>query len=209
MRLTTMLASSSWDWYLTKKRATYEDLERVPDHQVAELLDGELIVSPRPSPLHGSVQGALLLELGPPYQRGNVGPGGWLFIPEPELHLGLDVVVPDVAGWRTARLLSLPPKAGIRTPPDWVCEALSPSTARIDRFRKLPIYAREGVPHLWLIDPLNKTLEVFRPTEDSQHPVAMYHGDTVVRVHPFEAAEIDLGSFWNPLRPINTKSSQE
>ncbi len=195
---------------LTKKRATYEDLERVPDHQVAEILDGELIVSPRPSPLHGVAQSSLLARLLTRYQDGDDdGPGGWLFIGEPELHFGMDVLVPDIAGWRMERMTAIPRKVGIRTAPDWLCEVLSPSTSRVDRFRKLPIYAREGVSHVWLLDPLKQILEVFRLDEDVAHPAAMYHGDAVVRAEPFHDSEIKLGRFWNPLRPINTKSSQE
>ncbi len=115
--------------------ATYADLQAVPEHLVAEIIDGALETHPRPRPRHAVVAAELTAELVPPFGRGRGGPGGWIFMVEPELHLGTQVVVPDIAGWRRSRLPTEPETAFIETPPDWVCEILSPSTTRIDRGR--------------------------------------------------------------------------
>src|SRR5689334_23969310 len=113
-------------------RATVADLSRVPEHLVGELLAGELFATPRPAPRHARAASALGFELSP-FDRGTggPGPGGWIILDEPELHLGADVLVPDLAGWHRDRLASLPEDAAVTTAPDWVCEILSPTTAGI------------------------------------------------------------------------------
>ena len=180
----------------TRRRATYEDLCEVPDHKVAEILDGELIVSPRPALRHARASSALGGHLWAPFQAGRGGPGGWWILDEPELHLADDIVVPDLAGWRRERLAVVPDAAYMTLAPDWVCEVLSPSTERIDRSRKVRVYAREGVIHMWLLDPIVRTLEVLR-LESARWVVLTTHSDTdVVRVEPFEATEIDLTTLW-------------
>ena len=80
---------------------------------------------------------------------------------EPELHLGADVLVPDLAGWRRERMSEIPDVHFFEIAPDFCCEILSPSTARLDRVRKLPVYAEHLVGHVWLVDPLAQSLEVF------------------------------------------------
>src|SRR5439155_873756 len=113
-------------------------------------------------------------DLGPPFDRppgDPAAPGGWWLLFEPELHQGSDVIVPDYAGWRRARMPVLPNVAAFEVAPDWVCEVVSPSTGAIDRGRKMRIYAREQVGHLWLIDPIARTLEVYR-LEDARWIVA-------------------------------------
>src|SRR5262245_3834972 len=159
-----------------KNDATYADLCAVPDNFVAEILAGELYASPRPASPHGYAAGALLIELGGPFQKGAPGPGGWVFHPEPELHFGDDVVVPDIAAWRRERMPAVPSGAFIAMAPDWLCEVLSPSTETIDRRKKLPIYAREGVGHVWLLDPLQRTLEVLRLESRRWSLVANHEG---------------------------------
>ena len=180
-----------------KKNATYADLCAVPDNFVAEILGGELYASPRPAPRHGLAAGALLIELGGPFQKGVGGPGGWVFHPEPELHFGSDVVVPDIAGWRRERMPAVPATAYFTLAPDWFCEVLSPSTEGIDRRKKLPIYAREGVGHAWLVDPLQRTLEVLRLESQRWSLVADHAGNAKVRVEPFEAIELALRALWD------------
>src|SRR5687768_370509 len=133
---------------VTKRRATYEDLVQVPDHQVAEILDGELIVTPRPALRHAGASSMLGGHLVGPFQVGRGGPGGWWILDEPELHLADDIVVPDLAGWRHEHLPVVPDAAYLTLAPDWVCEVISPATERMDRSRKMRIYAREGVTHL-------------------------------------------------------------
>jgi Uma2 family endonuclease len=138
------------------RRATYADLEAVPPHLVAEIIGGELVTYPRPAPRHAATGVELAIELGGPYGRGRGGPGGWIFLAEPELHLRSDVVVPDLAGWRRERLPVEPETAYIEVAPDWVCEISSPSTRDNDRGAKRTIYAAAGIGHLWLLDPQAK-----------------------------------------------------
>ncbi len=134
--------------------------------------------------------------LGGPFDLGEGGPGGWLLLDEPELHLGQDVLVPDLAGWRRERLPVLPKGAAFNLAPDWACEVLSPSTSRLDRKVKVPVYAREGVGHLWLVDPEARTLEVLRLGEGRYVQLGVHEGAVRVRAAPFEALELDLARLW-------------
>jgi Uma2 family endonuclease len=184
-----------------RREATYEDLLRVPDHLVAEILDGELHTTPRPSPRHADASSGLGGVLRGPFDRGRGGPGGWRILDEPELHLGRDVVVPDLAGWRRERLPRLPDEAFFTVAPDWICEVVSPSTAAIDRVKKLTIYAREGVPHAWLIDPIARTLEVLRLDSGRWTIVTTHAGADTIRAEPFDALDLDLTLLWDDPPP--------
>ena len=178
------------------RRATYADLAALPDHVVGELVAGELHASPRPAARHAATRSALGVELGGPFWKGRGGPGGWIILDEPELHLGPDVLVPDLAGWRRTRLPELPDAAALTLAPDWIAEVLSPSTARLDRVGKLPAYAREGVAHVWLLDPLTETLEVFR-LDGGRFTLALTAGgDAAVLAEPFNAIELSLAALW-------------
>jgi Uma2 family endonuclease len=179
-----------------RRRATYEDVLQSPPHKVAEVLAGELYLSPRPGGPHAAAATALGEELGPPFKRGRGGPGGWLIIDEPELHLDADVLVPDLGGWRRTTLARMPNAAYVETPPDWVCEVLSPSTERRDRAMKLPIYARHGVTHVWLINPLQRTLEVLQREGDKWLTLEVFQGEGRVRAVPFDAIELELAVLW-------------
>ena len=184
---------------LPKRRATYEDLVTVPDHLVAEILDGELVTSPRPASPHAVASGALHGALyGAFHGDGNApdSPGGWWVLIEPELHLGDDILVPDLAAWQRTRLPTIPNVAAFTLVPDWICETISPSTSRIDRVRKMPIYARAGVRQLWIVDPLLRTLEVFRCEGGRWVMVAAFGGDDVVRAEPFAAIALALARWW-------------
>src|ERR671919_2285859 len=172
---------------LVKKPATYADLERVPDHLVAEILDGELYASPRPAPRHAHAASVLGIEIGGPFHRGRGGPGGWWILDEPELHLGDDVLVPDLGGWRRERMPTYPDAAYFELPPDWACEILSPSTRQIDLTEKRDIYGAAGVGHLWLVDPRARTLEAFELRERAWVLLAAVKDDDEVRLAPFEA----------------------
>ena len=180
-----------------RRRATYDDLRDIPDRFVAEILDGELVTSPRPAPPHARAATSLNGELYGPFDRGRGGPGGWIILYEPELHLHGDALVPDIAGWRRERMPALPQASAFELAPDWVCEVLSPSTAPIDRTHKLPIYAREMVSHLWLVDPLLQTLEVLRLDGAGYRIVGAWHGDATVRCEPFDAVPIRLADLWS------------
>jgi Uma2 family endonuclease len=170
-----------------------------PKHCIAEIINGELRLSPRPAIRHASVASALGEELGPPFKRGRGGPGGWMILDEPELHLGDEILVPDLAGWRRERLPTLPDDAYFTLAPDWVCEVLSPSTAKLDRAEKLPIYAASGVQFAWLVSPVNHTLEVMRLHEGKWLTLAVHRDDQRVRAEPFEALELALAILWADL----------
>ncbi|RKG72790.1 Uma2 family endonuclease [Corallococcus exercitus] len=180
-----------------KKPATYADLEALPEHVVGELVAGELYASPRPAAPHLIVASHLGAELTGPFDRGRGGPGGWLILDEPELHFGMDVLIPDIAGWRRERLPGTPREAASRLAPDWVCEVLSPSTRKLDREAKLPVYAREGVRHVWFLDPVPRTLEVFRLEAEGYRQVGFHSGSAIVRVEPFEALALELFFLWD------------
>jgi Uma2 family endonuclease len=186
-----------------RRRATYADLCAVPDRYVAEIIGGELFVSPRPSAPHAIATSMLSGDLRPFNRRrgGSGGPGGWWILMEPELHLGEfdprdEVLVPDLAGWRRERMPGKPEGAGQTLPPDWVCEVLSPSTARIDRVRKMQVCARVRVPQVWHVDPVAKTLEVFRLRDDVYAQVEAYEGTGRVRPEPFADVEFSLAAWW-------------
>jgi len=171
-----------------RRRATYDDLIAVPDNLVAEIIDGELVTSPRPASPHALAATRIGTDLGGPFDRPPGGglPGGWWLLFEPELHLGEDVIVPDFAGWRRDRMPVLPNVVGFTQPPDWVCEVVSPRTGAIDRGRKMRIYARERVGHLWMVDPLARTLEIYRLEADRWIVASTHAASERVRPEPFE-----------------------
>jgi Uma2 family endonuclease len=179
-----------------KKAATYEDLFSLPEHVVGEIVGGELHVSPRPAARHTRAASVLGIGLGGPFDRGRDGPGGWIILDEPELHLGKDILVPDLAGWRRERMPSIPDVAFFTLAPDWVCEVLSPSTASFDRKEKLPVYAREKVSHVWLVDPAVKLLEVYKLLDGRWTLLSTHANADRVRAEPFDAVELELGSLW-------------
>jgi Uma2 family endonuclease len=177
-------------------RTLYEALLALPERVVGEIIGGQLVTHPRPAAPHANVASNLGGELHGPFRRGRGGPGGWVVLDEPELHLHGDVLVPDLAGWRRERMPELPDAAAFELAPDWVCEVLSPSTAAVDRADKLPIYAREGVRHAWLLDPVATTLEVLRLEGGGWRLVATWRGDAVVRAEPFDAIELEVAVLW-------------
>jgi Uma2 family endonuclease len=184
-----------------RRPTTYDDLLAVPDHLVAEILDGELHTSPRPGPRHAVASTGLVGDLIGPYDRGKGGPGGWWILAEPELHLASDVAVPDLAGWLRTRLPVMPGEAFFTLAPDWVCETVSPSTERIDRGKKMAIYAREGIPHLWLVNPIAETLEAYRLDHGRWLLLVTHAGDLAARIEPFDAVEIELWRLWGRSSP--------
>jgi Uma2 family endonuclease len=181
----------------TVLRSVYEQLLAVPDHLVAEIVRGTLVTRPRPAPRHARAASALGVRLGGPFDLGEGGPGGWVILDEPELHLGENVLVPDLAGWRRGRLSALPETAYFELAPDWVCEVLSPATQAIDRAEKLPIYAEHRVQYAWLIDPLAHLLETYRLEGGRWLQLGTWHGNVLVRAEPFDAIEIALKTLWS------------
>ncbi len=179
-----------------RKRATYQDVLDAPRHVVAELIHGVLHTHPRPATPHAMATSAVGIEIGSAFQFGRGGPGGWVILFEPELHFDQDIVVPDLAGWRRETLPEMPEAPFLTVAPDWICEALSPSTHAVDRSEKMDIYAREGVRHLWLIDAAVRTLEVYRLDSNAWLRLATHHGDAKIRAEPFDAVELNLANLW-------------
>jgi len=176
--------------------ATYADLKALPQHVVGEIIYGVLYAQPRPAPRHAIAASELGYEVTGPFGRGRGGPGGWIFAVEPELHFGPHVVVPDLAGWHKERLTPFPTAAYIETPPDWLCELLSPSTQGVDRTDKLAIYAEFGVSHCWYVDPAARTLEVLALTGGKWLLAAAFKNDDPVTAPPFEVHTFPLDVLW-------------
>ena len=178
------------------RHATYQDLLAVPEHMVAEIIHGQLVTQPRPAVKHARAASSLGGELYGPFDRGRGGPGGWIILDEPELHLQGHVLVPDLAGWRRARLPEIQDIAAIEIVPDWVCEILSPSTSAIDRADKMPLYAALGVTCLWLVDPLARTLEVYHLESTRYSVLGTWRESAVVHAEPFEELGLELAALW-------------
>ena len=178
------------------RKATYRDVLDAPPHMVAEIVDGVLHLQRRPPTLAALAKTALAREVGVPFHRGRDGPGGWWIVNEPELHFGEDIAVPDIAGWRRERMPTVPDVAYLTLAPDWVCEVLSPSTRKLDLEGKRPVYAREGVRHLWFVDPAVRTLEVFVLHEGGWTPAGAAREAEPVSLPPFEAVTFPLDALW-------------
>ena len=183
------------------RRATYQDVLDAPPNMIAEVILGTLHTQPRPAIPHAIVSTNLGALMTSRFRFGGDGPGEWVILDEPELHLGAepDILVPDLAAWRRERLDASALKAPwIATAPDWICEVLSPSTQAIDRAEKMAIYLRERVSHVWLIDPLERLVEIYRHNGASWLRAAVHHGDETVRAEPFESVEMQLSWLWTP-----------
>jgi Uma2 family endonuclease len=180
---------------------TYEDLLKIPEYLVAEIIEGELHTSPRPRSRHGKTAGRLYSFLERGFEIGDGGPGGWWVLPEPEIVFGSDRLVPDLAGWRREKVPEFLDVTAWTIIPDWICEVLSPSTAQIDRMRKLPIYARYGVEYAWIVDPVTRTIEAFHLERGHWVLLGTYGGDDTARIEPFDAVEIPLATLWLPESP--------
>jgi hypothetical protein len=185
-----------------KSPATYADLEAVPPHLVAEIIFGNLVTHPRPAPRYAVAASSLGGELIGPFQKGVGGPGGWIIVDEPELHLGPHVTVPDIAGWRRERMPQVPETAFFALAPDWICEGLSTSTEKHDKGDKRPIYALYGAGYLWQLDPRAKSLETFKREEKSWLLTGTFFDSNDVRAPPFEALKFSFGLLW----PFNEPS---
>ena len=186
-----------------KRPATYDDVLQAPPHKVAEIIEGELILSPRPAGPHAVAESALFGELNGPFARGRGGPGGWILLVEPELHLGAHVLVPDLAAWRRETMSAVANEPYFTIRPDWICEVLSPSTERHDRSAKLALYAAAGVHHAWLVNPLQHTLEVLQLSPETPTQwlsLGVFHDDARVSGAPFEFFDLDLSILWQDVR---------
>ena len=176
--------------------ATYQDVLDAPPNMVAEVVYGALYTHPRPAPAHARAGSGLGILIGGPFGYGRGGPGGWWIIDEPELHLGEDIVVPDLAGWRRDSMPDFPETAYFSQAPNWACEVLSPSTRSLDRGAKQSIYAREGVGHLWFVDPDARTLEAFALRNRRWVLLEKLTGNALVSLPPFDAIQFSLSDLW-------------
>ena len=181
-------------WALAKKNATYQDVLDAPEYVNAEIIDGDLYLSARPHTRHSFATTQLTSRIVTAYDGSHDGIGGWRILFEPEVHLRKDVLVPDIAGWKLDRWPGHGAHVGV--PPDWLCEVLSPSTGRFDRGKKLPVYAREGVPWVWLVDPVARMVEVFNLKGEHYSFLGACGADATVVMEPFAGLELELGGLW-------------
>lgn len=177
------------------RRAGWDDLLDVAEGYVGEIVSGELQVHPRPGAAHAETATDLGILLGGAFRFGRGGPGGWVILHEPRVALTGDIRVPDLAGWRAERYLR-PDRGPHTVAPDWIGEVLSPGTAVLDRTEKLPLFARAGVPHVWLIDPLACSVEVYRLEASGYVLLLATRTNQSLRLPPFDAIELELGLIW-------------
>jgi Uma2 family endonuclease len=174
----------------------YQELLDLPENMHGEIIDGELHTQPRPAPKHALASSYLGSDLVGPYGKGVGGPGGWWIIDEPEIHLGSDIFVPDIAGWTKERMPQLPETAYFDLSPDWICEVISQSTARKDRVLKMPLYAKNKVQYIWLIEPITKILEVYQLDGQYWRLIGTFADSDKVTIAPFTEISIDLSFLW-------------
>ena len=190
------MAPSAARKHETTRRATYQDVLDAPAHRVAEFIDGTLYTHPRPAMPHARASSSLGVKIGGPFDYDADGSGGWWIIDKPKLHLEEDIVAPNLAGWRRELMPEYPETAHATLAPDWVYEVLSASTRRLDLHEKRPIHAREGVAHLWLVDPTDRTLEVFELHDGQWLLIASAKDDEAVSIRHFDAITFSLGDLW-------------
>ncbi|MCY4141473.1 MAG: Uma2 family endonuclease [Rhodobacteraceae bacterium] len=193
------------------RQATYQDVLDAPPHRVAEVIAGTLHTHPRPSARHARASSGIGARIATPFDFGDDGPGGWWIIFEPELHLGSegkDIIVPDLAGWRRETMPEYPDAVYFTIAPDWVCEVLSPSTRQLDLGHKRAIYAREGVGHLWFVDPGAQTLEAFELRDGQWMLIDTLFGDAPVSLSPFDAITFPLNALWSEVTTGATRGGK-
>ncbi len=181
---------------MSAKPRVYEDFLAVPSHRVAEIINGTLRTQARPATEHARASSRLGGALDGPFDRGSGGPGGWIILDEPELHLLGHILVPDLAGWRRERMPEMPRAPFLELAPDWVCEVLSPGTEATDRAEKIPIYAEAGVGHAWMLGPLTQTLEAYALESGAWRLLGTWRDGARPRVAPFDALELELAALW-------------
>jgi Uma2 family endonuclease len=183
---------------IPEQKTLYARLCELPENLVGEIINGELYTQPRPAGPHANATSVLGMEIGSAFHQGRGGPGGWWITFEPELHFvrDVEVLVPDLAGWRRERLPRFPQDQRFEIVPDWVCEVLSPSTAQKDRIAKIPVYAHYGVGYLWLVDPLARTLEAYGLQDHQWSVTGLFKDADRVSVEPFRDITFSLADLW-------------
>jgi Uma2 family endonuclease len=183
-----------------RRLATWADLLETPDDgRVWEILAGNLEAQPRPRPAYGAAQGLLFAELADPFYHGRGGPGGWWLVIEPDVELEPhEIVAPDIAGWRRECMPALPDQRPVRIRPDWLCEIASPSNRWRDRGKKADLYLRFGIPHYWIVDPDERTLEAFEARGGAWVRLGAWSDGDTPRIAPFDAIELEVGGLFTP-----------
>jgi Uma2 family endonuclease len=185
--------------------ATIEDLLALDPDARVELVRGTLLDKPEASSSHAAAQVSTPARLIEPFQRkpGGRYPGGWWFFTELLVQLGPDAFRPDVCAYRRERMPERPNAPVVKLAPDWICEILSPSHEARDRIEKLQAYFRAGVPHYWIMNAEERTLEVFRRTDIGYALVLTARRGDRVRAEPFDAVELAVDELFgdDPVEP--------
>lgn len=174
---------------------TYQDYLQMPDDRNRrEILDGDLYVTPAPSPGHQRAVVNLVRLL----ENHLAGRGlGKLYVAPVDVILSqIDVVQPDLAFVRADRL-GIVTRSGIQGAPDLVIEVLSPSTGPVDRGPKKETYARFGVQEYWIADPDARTLEIYCLEGATYSPVQAAGTPPGPRSLLFPDLTFDLQSLWD------------
>ncbi len=186
------------DGEIEGRPATLEELEALGEDARVELIDGVLYELPVTTFEHGDIASLIVMAIGPAYQLGRGGPGGWWIQGENDFVAeGREVFRPDAVGWRKARLPAPERSKRVAIAPDWVLEVLSPGTRRHDLVTKAAAYARIGVGYRWYVDPVVRSLEAFALRDGRWELVGCFRDDEVVRVEPFEAVEVAMADWWD------------
>jgi len=176
--------------------ATWDDLDGLPEDVSAEIVAGDIVVTPRPDLPHATVTSNLGILIGGPFRMGVGGPGGWILLDEPRIRFDQEIRVPDLAGWRRDRWVDVPRRGPIPLAPDWICEVLSHSTEAEDRAVKMPLYARAKVGHLWLLNATAAILEIYRLEPGGWLLVSSHAHPARLCAPPFDTVEIDFSPLW-------------
>lgn len=194
----------------TVRKFTYEDVLATPHGDRVELIDGVMYTMPHAAVIHSIATGEILIELANKFGRRRNNE--WLILGAVELHLGRPdpkslVLIPDVVGWRRSRLAEAPTTQGIEVVPDWVCEVLSPGNERHDRGRKLRKYAGAGVPWIWMPNPRECTVEVYKLDGDTYRVWALVSEGDIAQIPPFEGVELDMSGWWLRQQPLTVSEA--
>lgn len=176
----------------------YERIRNLPEGMTGEILVPNVLKTmSRPGKRHR--RSALqCLDALRPFNANLSGTGWWIEV-EPEVRLPSNrLVVPDLIGYRVERVPELPEENPLTIVPDWVCEILSPSTEKEDTTIKRPLYARCGIPWIWIVDPAKRLIEVYETIDSRPALTALAKEDERVVLPPF-GQEFDVGPFWLPV----------
>lgn len=183
----------------------------LPREQAAELLGGRIAPKAMATLTHGAAQGAVFAQLFPLQGRRGAPDGppgevpGWWLSQDVDVYLAGEGMRPDVAGWRTDRHPAPPGRVNVDehlgvivTPPDWVCEVLSTSTASQDLGRKWRAYQRAGVEWYWLVSVLHRSVTVYRRSERSYELCETAASGAPAALPPFESIAFHVGPLFLP-----------